>query len=207
MAKKQTTPAQDLTRALADADAALRASERALRDGNFTAYGKAQDDLQDAINRAIDAQRASRVPTRATRSSPCRRPHPRLRISGPDAPLDAGTPAPGQPPRRRLTSARRLGVRCRARVVAHVRGRQARRSANGRTAVASGLEVQFQRLPHPVAVGVRYGRWIWVKALEEERPRNSNVCADLQRLFRGVRDHLAGQFARQRVRSSTGPEP
>jgi len=93
--KKQTTPAQDLTRALADADAALRASERALRDGNFTAYGKAQDDLQDAINRAIDAQRRIARSDTGNEVEPLPEASPTPEESpAPDAPLDAGTPAP-----------------------------------------------------------------------------------------------------------------
>lgn len=51
------SPEQRLTRALADAETALQAAEKALQEGDFTAYGKAQADLEDAINRAIDAQR------------------------------------------------------------------------------------------------------------------------------------------------------
>jgi len=53
----KTTPEQRLTKALADADAALQAANEALRNGDFTAYGQAQSELEDAINRAIAAQR------------------------------------------------------------------------------------------------------------------------------------------------------
>ncbi len=54
---EKTTPEQRLTKALADADAALAAANEALRNGDFTAYGQAQAELEDAINRAIAAQR------------------------------------------------------------------------------------------------------------------------------------------------------
>jgi uncharacterized membrane protein (UPF0182 family) len=54
---EKTTPEERLTRALADADAALAAANEALRNGDFTAYGKAQAELEDAIERAIQAQR------------------------------------------------------------------------------------------------------------------------------------------------------
>ena len=53
----KTTPEERLTKALADADAALKAANEALRNGDFTAYGEAQAELEDAINRAIEAQR------------------------------------------------------------------------------------------------------------------------------------------------------
>jgi len=47
-----------LTRALADAQDAIQAAEEALTGGDFTAYGQAQQDLRDAIDRAVRAQRA-----------------------------------------------------------------------------------------------------------------------------------------------------
>ena len=47
-----------LTRALSDAQAAIRAAEEALAAGDFAAYGQAQADLRDAIERAVRAQRA-----------------------------------------------------------------------------------------------------------------------------------------------------
>ena len=46
----------DLTKALQDAQKAIAAGRAALADGDFTAYGKAQQDLSDAINRAVAAQ-------------------------------------------------------------------------------------------------------------------------------------------------------
>jgi hypothetical protein len=54
----QTEDAEaDLTRALADAQAAYEAGQEALSQGDFSAYGKAQDDLKDALDRAAAAQR------------------------------------------------------------------------------------------------------------------------------------------------------
>ncbi len=47
----------DLVKALADAEAAFDAGEAALRTGDFAAYGRAQDDLKDALDRAVAAQR------------------------------------------------------------------------------------------------------------------------------------------------------
>ncbi|MBA2770348.1 MAG: UPF0182 family protein [Sporichthyaceae bacterium] len=47
-----------LARALNDARQAIQAAEEALQAGDFAAYGQAQADLRDAIDRAIRAQRA-----------------------------------------------------------------------------------------------------------------------------------------------------
>ena len=47
-----------LTRALQDAQAAIAAAEKALAAGDFAAYGQAQKDLQNAINRAVAAESA-----------------------------------------------------------------------------------------------------------------------------------------------------
>ena len=52
-----------LTRALADAQDAIRAAEAAFAAGDFAAYGAAQDDLRDAIDRAVRAQRAGGTTT------------------------------------------------------------------------------------------------------------------------------------------------
>jgi uncharacterized membrane protein (UPF0182 family) len=49
---------QALEQALADAQAAIRAAEEALANGDFAAYGQAQEDLRNAIDRAVRAQRA-----------------------------------------------------------------------------------------------------------------------------------------------------
>ena len=49
------TPQQRLDQALADADQAVIDSEEALANGDWTAYGEAQDRLADALNRAVEA--------------------------------------------------------------------------------------------------------------------------------------------------------
>ena len=61
-----------LTQALADAQAALAAADKALKAGDFTAYGTAQKALQDAIGRAIAAQKsgASASPSPSVTASP-----------------------------------------------------------------------------------------------------------------------------------------
>jgi hypothetical protein len=105
---KQTTPEQRLTRALADADAALKAAEEALQNGDFAAYGKAQEELEDAINRAIEAQRqlarsdGTVEPLPEESPTPQASPSPEAPLEGEppatDAPLDVGTPAPEASP-------------------------------------------------------------------------------------------------------------
>jgi len=57
-----------LTQALADAQAALTASQNALRAGDFTAYGIAQQQLADAIARAVAAEKHS--PTTSATPTP-----------------------------------------------------------------------------------------------------------------------------------------
>jgi uncharacterized membrane protein (UPF0182 family) len=52
----KTTAEQDLKQALADAQAAYAAGEAALREGDFGAYGRAQAQLKDALERAADAE-------------------------------------------------------------------------------------------------------------------------------------------------------
>ncbi len=47
----------DLVTAIADAQTAYTAGEQALADGDFAAYGRAQDDLKSALDRAAAAQR------------------------------------------------------------------------------------------------------------------------------------------------------
>ncbi|WP_241655437.1 UPF0182 family protein [Actinomyces oricola] len=49
-------PKTDLDTALADAQAAMTEADTALKNGDWAAYGVAQDKLDDAITRAIDAQ-------------------------------------------------------------------------------------------------------------------------------------------------------
>ena len=90
---KQTTPEQRLTKALADAEAALQASEQALQKGDFAAYGQAQDDLSDAINRAIEAQR--QIAQTSPQVEPLPETSPAQQASpSPSESLDVGTPAP-----------------------------------------------------------------------------------------------------------------
>ncbi|QFR98004.1 UPF0182 family membrane protein [Streptomyces tsukubensis] len=45
--------------ALSDADKAFKSGQDAMKKGDWEAYGKAQDDLQDALQRAADAQKAA----------------------------------------------------------------------------------------------------------------------------------------------------
>ncbi len=68
-----TTDSPALTKALADAQAAITAAETALKAGDFTAYGQAQRDLQDAISRAVAAQSSG---TGAPAASPSGSPSP-----------------------------------------------------------------------------------------------------------------------------------
>lgn len=88
----KTTPEQRLTKALADADAALKAADEALRSGDFEAYGKAQSELEDAINRAIAAQRQLAASDAAVEPLPEPTPSPSLEAS--PAPEVSQTAAP-----------------------------------------------------------------------------------------------------------------
>ncbi|MFF3712247.1 UPF0182 family membrane protein [Streptomyces phaeochromogenes] len=54
--KPPTTGDTDLAKAIADAEDAYKAGEEALKKGDWDAYGKAQEDLQDAIQRASEAE-------------------------------------------------------------------------------------------------------------------------------------------------------
>jgi uncharacterized membrane protein (UPF0182 family) len=49
-------PAADLRTALDDANTAIKDGNAALAAGDFAAYGEAQDRLQDALQRALDAE-------------------------------------------------------------------------------------------------------------------------------------------------------
>lgn len=49
-------PASDLDKALSDASIAIKESEQAMSDGDWAAYGEAQDRLNEAIARAVQAQ-------------------------------------------------------------------------------------------------------------------------------------------------------
>jgi uncharacterized membrane protein (UPF0182 family) len=57
-----TGPSADLAAALRDAQAAVAESDRALKAGDFAAYGQAQKRLQDAIQRAAAAESRLRAP-------------------------------------------------------------------------------------------------------------------------------------------------
>jgi uncharacterized membrane protein (UPF0182 family) len=63
-----------LSRALADAEKALADSQAALAEGDFAAYGAAQERLEDAIRRAVAAQPPGGAAT--SRSSPSPSPSP-----------------------------------------------------------------------------------------------------------------------------------
>ncbi len=76
-----------LATALADAQKAIQDSQKALQDGDFTAYGKAQAALQEAITRAVAADQS----TGAT-ASPSASPSPSP--SGKASPSDAASPSP-----------------------------------------------------------------------------------------------------------------
>ncbi len=54
--EKGLTPSEELTAALADANSAYEEGQRALRDGDFTAYGAAQERLKAALDRAAASQ-------------------------------------------------------------------------------------------------------------------------------------------------------
>jgi uncharacterized membrane protein (UPF0182 family) len=61
---------QVLAEALADAQAAIKAAEQALAAGDFAAYGEAQQELRDAIQRAVRAQAAGGTTTPSPTASP-----------------------------------------------------------------------------------------------------------------------------------------
>ena len=65
--------------------------------GDFAAYGEAQDDLRDAVDRAIEAQRQIARTTDEVEPLPETSPAPEESPSA-EAPLDAGTPAPDAVP-------------------------------------------------------------------------------------------------------------
>ncbi len=69
-ASPPATGGTELQRALADAETALQDSQEALQEGDFTAYGEAQERLEDAIKRAVAAQggRGSAPPSGASPS-------------------------------------------------------------------------------------------------------------------------------------------
>lgn len=64
------SPEDELAKALEDASAAFKAGEEALAGGDFAAYGKAQDNLKAALERAAKAQSEITGKPSATQSSP-----------------------------------------------------------------------------------------------------------------------------------------
>jgi len=54
-AAPEQTDQQKLSQALKDANDAIKEGQEALQDGDFTTYGQAQQKLQDALNRALEA--------------------------------------------------------------------------------------------------------------------------------------------------------
>ncbi|HEX6887308.1 MAG TPA: UPF0182 family protein [Candidatus Nanopelagicales bacterium] len=99
----QTEDAQaDLTRALADAQAAYEAGQTALQAGDFTAYGKAQADLKAALDRAAAAQRrllgedaATSAPTEGASPGASPEPNPSAPVAEPSTPVASSPVALG----------------------------------------------------------------------------------------------------------------
>jgi uncharacterized membrane protein (UPF0182 family) len=76
-----------LAQALSDAQQAIQDAEAALTDGDFAAYGEAQKELQDAVDRAIEAQRAGA-------STPSASPSPSATATGSASPSPSGSASP-----------------------------------------------------------------------------------------------------------------
>jgi uncharacterized membrane protein (UPF0182 family) len=89
----------ELAAALADAQQALEDAQQALADGDFAAYGEAQQRLADAIERAIAAQQAAGGGTTSPSPSPEGSPG-----AAPGA--EPGSPSPGAAPSPDVTSTR-----------------------------------------------------------------------------------------------------
>lgn len=64
------TSAPDLRQALTDLQAAQAAADKALRAGDFAAYGRAQEQLRDALTRAVAASGAAPSPSVSPSPSP-----------------------------------------------------------------------------------------------------------------------------------------
>ena len=71
-----TTPQQELAQALTDASAAYEEGQRALREGDFGAYGDAQERLKSALDRAAAAQQQLGGEAPPTAKSPDAQPTP-----------------------------------------------------------------------------------------------------------------------------------
>ena len=88
----QTTPEEELAQALTDANAAYEEGQRALREGDFTAYGEAQERLKSALDQAAAAQ------SRLSGSSPPTASEPDVATPTPEAPAEPdATPPPTEP--------------------------------------------------------------------------------------------------------------
>ncbi|MFZ0325207.1 MAG: UPF0182 family protein [Actinomycetes bacterium] len=75
------TEEQKLVSALRDAQQAYDDGQQALKDGNFAAYGKAQDELSAALDRAAAAAQALGVPVPSQTPSPSTSPTPQATAS------------------------------------------------------------------------------------------------------------------------------
>ncbi len=85
----------DLVKAIADAQSAYTAGEQALAGGDFAAYGRAQDDLKAALDRAAAAQR--RITGESAAEVPAEEVPPADEAPADEAPAD-GEPADGEVP-------------------------------------------------------------------------------------------------------------
>ncbi len=85
----------DLVKAIADAQSAYTAGEQALAGGDFAAYGRAQDDLKAALDRAAAAQR--RITGESAAEVPAEEVPPADEAPADEAPVD-GEPADGEVP-------------------------------------------------------------------------------------------------------------
>ncbi|MFN8127097.1 MAG: UPF0182 family protein [Candidatus Nanopelagicales bacterium] len=91
--EKGLTPSEELTAALADANSAYEEGQRALREGDFTAYGTAQERLKSALDRAVQAQ--SKLKGDDSTPSPSASPEPSITAPEPTpAPTETAAAAP-----------------------------------------------------------------------------------------------------------------
>ncbi len=85
----ETTPQQELAEALTDASAAYEEGQRALREGDFGAYGDAQERLKSALDQAAAAQQRLAGESPPTAKTPDVTPSP----SAPATPDQSSPPA------------------------------------------------------------------------------------------------------------------
>jgi hypothetical protein len=86
----------DLVKAIADAQSAYTAGEQALAGGDFAAYGRAQDDLKAALDRAAAAQR--RITGESAAEVPAEEVPPADEAPADEAPADGEAPVDGEVP-------------------------------------------------------------------------------------------------------------